>query len=139
MRYFLITGMDEGTEIEPFRVEGLETACRICDVGGDAVRYREEISKKEYGKGDGVEMVKVEKKSLQAWWCRDGITTYKTVKSEREAIVWLNEQTHLDLEDESITWNASGLEEFIDGDWSEYYNEDGLDIKEIIEERDNVE
>lgn len=72
---------------------------------------------------------------LQAWWVRDGKMTYKKVNTIEEAIKWINEQTELDLNDDSITWNASGLEELEDGEWMEYYNEEGLDIKEIMEEK----
>jgi len=81
-------------------------------------------------------------KNLKAWWVRDGKFSHKVVKNIEEAIKWLDEQTNLDLDDDSITWNAGGLEEFdeemknngCDG-WCEYYNEDGLDIMEIMTER----
>ena len=43
MRYFVITGLDEGTPIVPFIVDYLDTAIMICSISGDAVRYREEF------------------------------------------------------------------------------------------------
>ena len=78
-------------------------------------------------------------KKLRAWWNRNSTQITKDVKTVEEAIKWINEQAELDLKDNNIIWNAGGLEEFEDGEWSEYYNEDGLDIKEIIEEIEELE
>jgi hypothetical protein len=77
------------------------------------------------------------KKTLRVWWNRDGIESKKEVKSEQEAIEWLGEQAEKDLHDENITWNAGGLEEQDEDGWSECYNEEGLNIMEIMEEEIN--
>lgn len=40
-QFFVITGSDEGIEIEPYYVEGLDTAVSECEAFGDESRYRE--------------------------------------------------------------------------------------------------
>ena len=63
-------------------------------------------------------------------------TLYLEVKNIKEAKIVLNTLTKRDLNDERITDNVMGLEEFTGnkqaGEWSEYYNEDGENIDEII-------
>ena len=71
---------------------------------------------------------------LRVYWIRDGKTTYYRVEDVEEAKKIIERETQKDLHDLRITWNASGLEVYEDGEWCEYYNEDGLDIKEIMEE-----
>ena len=48
-KYFKITGLDNGTEIEPYGVE-TNGSCPTLNVGlyGDRVRYYEPITKEEY-------------------------------------------------------------------------------------------
>lgn len=69
-----------------------------------------------------------------------GKIKYYKVKDEKSAIVLIEQLIDQQVEDEDITDNVFGLEEydslFIDDDcdgWIEYYNEDGLDIMEIID------
>jgi len=86
--------------------------------------------------------MKMENKILRCWWSRSGQEQiYKKVKTIEEAIAWLKKQTKKDLEDESIIWNAGGLMEFDESmvsddedGWGEFYNEEGQDIMEIIDE-----
>ena len=61
-------------------------------------------------------------------------TTHFDVNNVDEAIMVINTLIKRDLNDDRITDNMMGLEEFIDGDWSEYQNEEGMDINELIEE-----
>lgn len=71
---------------------------------------------------------------------------YYDVDNVEEAIFLINKLVEQQLTDSDITDNAFGLEEFDksmigenDGEcdgWCEYYNEDGLDIMEIMDERD---
>lgn len=71
---------------------------------------------------------------LRVYWIRDGKSTYFNVKDVEEAKKVIERETQKDLRDPHVTWNASGLEVFEDGEWSEYYNDEGLDIKEVMEE-----
>ena len=50
-KYFKITGLDNGIEIEPYGVE-TNGSCPTLNVGlyGDRVRYYEPITKEEYNK-----------------------------------------------------------------------------------------
>ena len=58
----------------------------------------------------------------------------KEVKNIDEAILVLNVLTDYDLYlDDLIDNNAGGLEVFEDGEWTEYYNEYGDDIFDIME------
>ena len=61
-------------------------------------------------------------------------TTHFDVNDTSEAIMVINVLIKRDLNDDRITDNMMGLEEFIDGEWLEYQNEEGMDINELIEE-----
>jgi hypothetical protein len=74
-------------------------------------------------------------KKIRVWYidrvpCKK--TTYIEVKNENEAVLVIKTLTQRDLNDERITDNAMGLESFEDGEWTEYCNEDGESIDEII-------
>ena len=75
---------------------------------------------------------------LRVWWWRDYINgksmDYYKVSSVEEAIEKIKELTEEDLKNEDIIANACGLEIFENGEWSEYYDEEGRDINEIMEE-----
>jgi len=58
---------------------------------------------------------------------------YYPVDSVEQAVVKIKELAEKDLRDASITVNAFGLEICEDGEWTEYYDEKGKDIFEIIE------
>lgn len=75
-------------------------------------------------------------KKLRVWWIRNvpGTPTYYPVKDVKGAIKVIQRLTKKDLENENIVSNASGLEVFEDGVWGEYYDEEGRDIDQIIEE-----
>ena len=59
----------------------------------------------------------------------------ENVENIQEAIDFINEWSAKDLKDNSIEWNAFGLEEFNpdSNEFEEYYNENGEDILEIID------
>lgn len=60
------------------------------------------------------------------------------VDSVEQAIAKINEMVNRDLEDPRVTDNAFGLEVSEDDEWTEYYDEIGNDILEIIEEAEEA-
>lgn len=75
---------------------------------------------------------------LRVWWNRNGKqTTYKANDVE-DAKRIINILSNNDLNNPLVTWNAGGLEVFEDGEWCEWYSEEGLDIKEIMDNEDEV-
>ena len=61
-------------------------------------------------------------------------TIYRTVKNPEEAFDFINRWAERDLKNESVEFNAFGLEEFIEGQWQEWYNEEGQDIIDVMKE-----
>lgn len=57
---------------------------------------------------------------------------YHDVKSINDAIIIINAIAQEELLNEDIEFNAFGLEVYEDDDWSEYYDEEGRDISEIM-------
>jgi len=53
------------------------------------------------------------------------------VSSIQEAKAKIHELTERDLEDEDVGSNAMGLEILEDGEWIEYYDDQGRDIDEL--------
>jgi len=78
---------------------------------------------------------------LRVWWFRDygtyRRTDYYDVKSVDEAIEEIERLTREDLRNEDVIANAGGLEVYEDGEWTEYYDDEGRDILEIMEDRKN--
>lgn len=58
---------------------------------------------------------------------------YYSVNNPEEAIVMINKLADAQLKNEFIECNAFGLEVFENGEWSEWYSEDGEDIIEYEE------
>jgi len=54
-----------------------------------------------------------------------------SVPSIKAAKTKIRELTERDLEDEDVGSNAMGLEVFEDGEWIEYYDDQGRDIDEL--------
>ncbi len=77
---------------------------------------------------------------LRVWWIRNvpNKPTLYPVSSIKEALAKLGELEAKDLTDSSITSNAGGLEELVDGEWEEYYDEVGRNIDEIWEAYDKA-
>lgn len=57
---------------------------------------------------------------------------HHNVNTPEEAIKLIDKLGKEQLHDDSIDFNAFGLEEYVDGVWSEWYNEDGDDIESAI-------
>ena len=60
------------------------------------------------------------------------------MKTTDEAIVLINQLAQSDLQDDDISFNAFGLEEYLEqeADWFEWTNEDGDDIMYIIDNKE---
>ena len=56
------------------------------------------------------------------------------VANPEEAIKVINKLANEQVNDESIGWNALGLQVFEDGEWCEWYSDMGQDIDEYQEE-----
>ena len=71
---------------------------------------------------------------LRVWWIRNvpNEPSYYKIDTVEEAVKKINALAEDDLRDPLITSNASGFEVFEDGEWTEYYDELGRDIDEII-------
>lgn len=80
-------------------------------------------------------------KKLRVWWIRNvpGTPEYYPVKDVKEAIVLIKKLAKKDLKDKSVTDNASGLEIFENGEWSEFYDDDGRSIDDILEDLEEKE
>lgn len=78
-------------------------------------------------------------KKMKIWWNSNfGHPPFtREVTDVEEAMKILSVLTDYDLYlEDKIVANAGGLEEFEDGEWLEYYDEEGLDIFEIMRERE---
>ena len=60
-----------------------------------------------------------------------GRIDYYDVDSVKEAKETINTLADIQLKSENIESNAFGLEEFIDGHWCEWYDEEGYSIDEL--------
>ena len=62
-------------------------------------------------------------------------TKFYSVSGPKEAIKLINEMAKRDLKRRKVTWNLFGLEERdpASGEWSEWYNENGDAITELLE------
>jgi hypothetical protein len=73
---------------------------------------------------------------LQVWWTSNGQQKRVDVKNIDEAKGCLKGFGQAEVDNEDIIWNAGGLEVYENGEWCEWYSEDGLDIREVMEEED---
>lgn len=78
---------------------------------------------------------------LRVWWIREvpNEPEYFEVADVDEAIAKLKELERADLANRFIQTNAGGLEVFEDGEWTEYYDEEGRDIDDIIDTKETKE
>ena len=81
------------------------------------------------------------KGDLQVWSRSNKEPRNKRVGSVKEAIEWIQRWSKKELHDNSIEYNAFGLEVFeevsMSSDelgWCEYYDKHGRDVMEIIDE-----
>lgn len=70
---------------------------------------------------------------LQVWHSQWGSMQTIFVSSTDEAIKEINKRIASDLLDDSIVFNAFWLEVYEDWEWVEWYNDDGEDIIEVID------
>jgi hypothetical protein len=80
----------------------------------------------------------MKKQKLRLWWNTNGHNKYYKVNSVEEAEILFSDLSWKQLSDESIIFNAGGLEIFEDNEWCEYYNEDGLDLSDIMNENNHM-
>ena len=77
------------------------------------------------------------KDNFRVWWCTSGTITRYYVENIENAKLIINALIIREEDDESIVWNAHGLEKINEYDqWEEYYDEDGLNIEEIMDQED---
>lgn len=69
--------------------------------------------------------------ALEVWWIKNPPNSGKRypAPSVKDAIVRLQILTDIDLSDASVYSNAGGLEVFRDGEWEEWYDDDGNDVR----------
>ncbi len=81
-------------------------------------------------------VVNAEEDDLRIWWISNppSPARYTLAESIDDAVQSLAILADLDIED-GVEVNVSGLEVFKDGEWEEWYDEDGSDIDGIIEQR----
>lgn len=72
----------------------------------------------------------------RVWLNRNKQNEFIVVGSRVEAKRVIRKAIEEDLKDDSIYFNAFGLERFEAGKWSEWYDNDGDDIMDIIEDED---
>lgn len=73
---------------------------------------------------------------MRVWLNRNGKNTFEQVESISEAKAIIRKAIAKDLKDDNVITNAFGFEVIEDGDWSEYYDNDGNDIMEAIDNED---
>ena len=82
--------------------------------------------------------MKYERGDLRIWWTSNPPRKAfrRRVNNVNEAIKVINLLADYDLYlEDLISMNACGLEIFEDGKWDEYYNEDGDDIQQIMDNK----
>lgn len=74
------------------------------------------------------------KKDFRVWWSTGKTQRYFYVDNVDEAKLVYATLSRREQDDESIDYNAGGLEyRGLMGDWSEWYNDYGEDIGEVID------
>lgn len=56
---------------------------------------------------------------------------YYEVENPVEGLKLIDKLTEKELKDKQVSSNAFGLEEFVAGEWTEWYDEDGEDILHV--------
>jgi len=81
-------------------------------------------------------MDKLREGQIRVWWIRQvpNIPLYFPVDTIDDAIKRLKMLEHSDLANPLIETNAGGLEIVEDGEWTEFYNDEGEDINSIMED-----
>ena len=75
-----------------------------------------------------------ETKTMRVWWnTGGGLTTYYYIDKIEDAKIITDILSIRELDDESIGFNAYGVEVLEDDEWNEWYSEEGLDAQEHFE------
>lgn len=69
----------------------------------------------------------------RVWWSTSGVLKYYYVDSIEQAVTVITTLSLREVDDESVDFNFCGLEVKNKNDWEEYYDEDGCDISDIID------
>ena len=85
---------------------------------------------------------KAKQGDLEVWYIGSKNERRISVPDTQAAIRWINKWTNNDLKDDSIQFNSMGLKVYEDDGaggmmWQEYYNDDGQDIIEMIDMKEN--
>lgn len=78
--------------------------------------------------------INAKESDLCVWWIRNPPTApeYWPVANIEEAAYIINKTANFDLKDPRISANAGGLEVFEDGEWGEWYDDNGDDIDKYL-------
>jgi len=80
-----------------------------------------------------------ETKTMRVWWnTGGGLTTYYYIDKIEDAKIITDILSIRELYDESIGFNAYGVEVLEDDEWNEWYSEEGLDAQEHFESDESV-
>ncbi len=73
-------------------------------------------------------------KQYRVWWVINPPNPphFTSVSSPEEGLKLIKEEIQRQLNSPVIWGNAFGLETFEDGEWSEWYDEGGFDIMEVL-------
>lgn len=71
---------------------------------------------------------------MRVWWNTEQTVRYYYVTTIEDAMKVLSVLTTREMDDDSIEFNASGLEQYDGQEWTEYYDDDGRDIQEMMAE-----
>lgn len=79
-------------------------------------------------------------KELRIYFNSTGAVRYYSVKDIEEAVYLFKKLAQGDLTNSDIAFNIIDLEIYNseDSEWETYYNEDGWDFKEVLEEMDTA-
>lgn len=86
-------------------------------------------------KGTEMSIPEANEGDLRVWWIRNfpAPPTHIYVQTPDAAITELKRLADADLQDDSIWGNAGGLEVYESGEWCEWYNDEGEDIRDYEE------
>jgi hypothetical protein len=78
-------------------------------------------------------VIDAEEGDLRTWWIRNppSPAEFTIVSSPAGAINALQKLTATDLANSLVTVNMGGLEVFEDGEWTEWYDDEGNDIDSL--------
>ena len=73
---------------------------------------------------------------LRVWWITNppSKAKYYEVNNVKQAIEIIHTLGQKEVNDPTVVSNAAGLQIFEDGEWTEYYDGEGRDINEIMDE-----